>query len=763
MKKQFIFINIFLFCFCSNSALSKYWWQNSLASSRACAILNDTTFIIAGDDGKIIKSIDLGKTWHWIETFNRRDFLDMEFLGEKTGAIVGQNGIFLKSTDGGETWYIKNIASDTLRSIQILDDLNYYTAGNKGMILKSIDSGNTWHILYEEPGINIQKVKFYDEITGIAVCNMGTILKTTDGGINWQKIRNGTTNEIFKDIEFLEKSTAIAVYDSSYSGNSKSVKITEFTVEEINIPEIIWKIKLIDTNKLFLLSSFGKYFISDNKLNISSDGKINCDKFTLMNDTIHSSPGLIIVGTSKKGEILITSSGFDQSIAYSGDFGENFELLHWVNTVTAPGLQKTLYSTEIIDSNNIIISATANIIRSSDGGVIWDHSYPFKYKSGDKYTYPVSVFYCSHFKNTKEGIVIGEYNFINSELKSNALFTNDGGNSWEKDTNVKVLLTNMSFYLETEGFGAKQNLVHHTFDMGRTWDTVKVTSGTDYIRDLASIDRNTVYLVTNSNDKTDDTIKYKGGYVNYTKILKTENTFKTVDTLFKTDYLDMVLSKIIRYNENLIVALGIGYKLLVTKDAGKTCETIQIPVWLAQDILLKDENNWIVVGKNDSLCITTDGGDTWKTELLGMNVMVDSLNYFMDIKQFPNGDVLIVGKGRIVKGVWHDENTDVEEPEVEYDFNPYFYIRSLPNPASESARIELYGLYSVKGIPLSVKIFDIFGNEARDFSNEANANNNGISSIFNADFSGLATGVYFIQLVSGRYAKVSKLTIIGNN
>ena len=73
--------------------------------------------------------------------------------------------------------------------------------------------------------------------------------------------------------------------------------------------------------------------------------------------------------------------------------------------------------------------------------------------------------------------------------------------------------------------------------------------------------------------------------------------------------------------------------------------------------------------------------------------------------------------------------------------------------------IILYGLYSVKNNPLTVKVFSILGNEVADYSREENQANNGSTARFTVHISRLPLGVYILQYSAGGYQKSSLFAV----
>ena len=163
------------------------------------------------DSAYIIKSIDGGSTWNFIDMkAYATHLIDIYFLNKDTGFVTGsgllplQPAIILYTTNGGQNWSYK--FQDSLATggyagycwkIQHLTGQIYFAsiegsvpAG--GRILKSIDGGMNWNIIYIPHiiggGNGIQGVGFIDSLKGWAGGGFAPTYETTDGGLTWDTI-----------------------------------------------------------------------------------------------------------------------------------------------------------------------------------------------------------------------------------------------------------------------------------------------------------------------------------------------------------------------------------------------------------------------------------------------------------------------------------------------------------------------------------------------------------------------------------------------
>ena len=125
---------------------------------------------------------------------SKYNYNDMYFFNEKEGMAVGNEGKIIRTSDGGKTW--TTVASGTNQNIRSIEFINENTgwAAATGSLLKTNDGGSTWSVIIAPAAIpaarNIYSVSFRNENEGIAVCQGGGtngnfVLVTGDGGKTW--------------------------------------------------------------------------------------------------------------------------------------------------------------------------------------------------------------------------------------------------------------------------------------------------------------------------------------------------------------------------------------------------------------------------------------------------------------------------------------------------------------------------------------------------------------------------------------------------
>lgn len=186
----------------------------------------------------IIKSIDIGNTWQYIDMSGFANALvEILFLDENTGYVSGKNangGIILKTIDGGKTWneiFNTNIAGEYVWKLQILSSNPNCIFGsvetespNSGRLIKSFDAGATW-VGKNFPDVNVQAVGFLTENHGWMGGHSTGFYETTDGGDSWTNTTIGSNlNRIF----ILKDNLAYASGTTIYKFNDTNLATTNF-------------------------------------------------------------------------------------------------------------------------------------------------------------------------------------------------------------------------------------------------------------------------------------------------------------------------------------------------------------------------------------------------------------------------------------------------------------------------------------------------------------------------------------------------------
>jgi serine/threonine-protein kinase len=195
-----------------NAGLS--WKQindSFLTDSLYSLTINNYVAFAVGKNGAILKSTNQGNSWQPANNYNVTESLfDITFIkGTQTGIIVGSRGTILKSKDNGETWHpIQTNVSNLLYGVSFVNNQTGFAVGWDGTILKSTDQGESWILRPKITDNYLRDIEFFDEQTGIIACGGGEILQTNDGGETWTLIDGGVISGLYA-VRFLNEKYAM--------------------------------------------------------------------------------------------------------------------------------------------------------------------------------------------------------------------------------------------------------------------------------------------------------------------------------------------------------------------------------------------------------------------------------------------------------------------------------------------------------------------------------------------------------------------------
>jgi len=155
-----------------------------------CCIIGDSTIITTGNDGTILYSENMFRTWNKAEILARQHLNGIVHISGGKCIAVGDDGIILLGEESGKTWALQQTAiRDSLYDITLSDKGILYAVGNNGCVAQSTDKGITWSAEYYNELGNARKVVFHDSI-GIITGTGKTLLRSEDWGNTWQKIQH---------------------------------------------------------------------------------------------------------------------------------------------------------------------------------------------------------------------------------------------------------------------------------------------------------------------------------------------------------------------------------------------------------------------------------------------------------------------------------------------------------------------------------------------------------------------------------------------
>lgn len=125
-------------------------------------VLNQTTAVVIGNKGTILKTTDSGLNWIQKNSNTTNNLNAVSFRNEENGIVVG-NEVLCRTTDGGESWsattFSDNFISVAYRN-QYSTGLPIIIGGDNGKIVYSNNDGSSWSDTLFFPGWPVIAVGF---------------------------------------------------------------------------------------------------------------------------------------------------------------------------------------------------------------------------------------------------------------------------------------------------------------------------------------------------------------------------------------------------------------------------------------------------------------------------------------------------------------------------------------------------------------------------------------------------------------------------
>lgn len=446
-------------------------------------VTDEIGYIITNKE--ILKTTDAGENWTISKEISSAN--DLNFYNS-TGLIVGNSGYVIKSIDNGNTWSsISMGASDNYNSVNMInEDTIIISSSNK--IISSYDGGNNWES-YNITGYSVNKTFFINSKIGHAACNSGKILKTIDGGLNWYVTETVSYfPSDFFTIYFINNEVGFA--SREHNDILKTIDGGESWVEITNTSDAIYSFYFFDELNGYITGEYGVIFKT-------SDGGASWEwagfqSGRIDGTTIYSSYFIdnnfgFAVGL--RGRILKTIDGGNSWVQYAPIYNDIKQLDFVTNDIAYALVGNTFYKSinggykwselsppienvktqrfdfindttgfAIVGGSTGTSGNSGSVYKTIDGGITWNETH-------SSYQILDEDLYCIDFVNQDSGFVSGGYN-------RDAIFrTINGGIDWEKVASISF--GQIQFLNSKVGYGRNvgnlYNRIYKTIDGGSTW------------------------------------------------------------------------------------------------------------------------------------------------------------------------------------------------------------------------------------------------------------------------------------------------------
>jgi len=696
------------------------------------------------------------------------DLRSVNFFDRNNGWAVGAAGMIIHTSNGGTNWDVQNSnTTNYLYSVKAISATTAIVTGEMGIILRTTNGGMNWTSYTSSVNTILIAQYFINAQVGFVVPLLtGNLLKTIDGGLTWTTIQTGITYGVM-DICFINDNVGFIATGDTFSiagifrtddgGNtwvSQSIPTTYGFNGICARDTVAWAVgydgvilKTINNTKKWISS------VPGNVLTYSLNGV----------DFFNKNIGIAV------GEMGETKRTTDQGNTWTllmEDYDQN----------------KTINKVQMIDdSYGFLVGNKGKIMKTTDGGLTWKHV--------DNDIKP--TFWSVWFTDTNNGVAVGDSSTSAGGYTDAKVFsTTDGGNNWVlRQSIINATLLGVHFPTKSTGYAVGFNgsnaIYSKTINNGLTWTSGVINNFKGRLWSVFFYDANSGIAVGDSGIvmKTTD-----GGDSWARKISNTSNN------LFYVHFTYNILTNTPPADTGYIAfAVGGSGAYYKSKDYGESWNPITTPmsnysiygihavprkvIWLVGSsnniykstatgtfvkqilpsslyanwigVYASDENNACVIGEYGDVVVTTDGGNTWQSQIATKN----NLNAV----HFENKNVgWIVGEGGTILYTSNGGNIVEVKRDRQSNVLPSKYVisQNYPNPFNPTTTIN----FSVpKTSFVTIKVYDVLGREVITLVNENKPVGNYIVQ-FNA--SKITSGIYFYRMESGSFSETKKLLLL---
>jgi photosystem II stability/assembly factor-like uncharacterized protein len=734
---------------------------------RAASFLNMNVGYICGTYG-VTKTTDGGETFTEVGAgnFPYTELRDIHFFNENTGYVLGSySDAFAKTTDGGNTWVKSTtLPQDYYYDMIVFNEQRIIVSGSysgTSNIYLTTDGGATW-TASAAGSLSIFSMTFLDSLTGFAGSEGGMAYKTTDGGLSWNVVTtlNALPTDAFFSMFNEGSNLYVLSYDSTlYVSTDAGATFTSSQYLPSGNIAIVMRAGAVFGSTIYLAGDLGSFYKSTNN-GTSWQSPTKLAKVGYIQDVYANNSGKIIA----VGEPSIPST-IGEQIIVSDDGGQNW------TSISLSSLDADLRSIKMIDANTgYTVGSSGSIWKTTNGGYDWN-----------LYSSPTTeqAFNAVDFYNAQYGMTAGN----NGEVWK----TTDGGTTW---TSLTGLIPSDYFngiaMIDSISALAIGFSVYKTTDGGLTWTTISPTFPDSPLSKIKMFNQSVGVIVGPTGFFGFNPFVYKttdGG--------DTWNSmnfpFSTTDKLYNVEF---------RTADDIVV-VGNNGGVFHTSDNGATWTQFNLGLmnFFSGQMLgvAFSGPNEVVVGGAASQLIKVELNNVVPVELVSFTCEVSNPNirlHWITASELNNQGFEVErktsesnlwqtignvpGRGTTTNSTDYYFNDDNLAPavynyrikQVDYDGsieysqvinadlttpNTFRLEQNYPNPFNPSTSIS----YSIPNNSfVTLKVYDILGNEVATLVNQTQAAGN---YIFSFDASNLSNGVYLYSIKADNFSDVKKM------
>ncbi len=468
-----------------------------LSKLEAIAVDPSGTAWAVGDKSGILHSDDFGGMWSILEPPAADPvFRDVLILPGSGGAQALLAGTDLHlTTDNGQTW--TSTGFDEIYDfggLQALDAQTFLAFAKKGMA-RTEDGGSTWQELPYPGDVSFGNPPhgfFISESEGwmVEFALNSRVFHTTDGGTTWTQA--GTQTFTFaRGVHFFDDQHGL-ILDNDFLYESMDGGLSWTAVNPTEFP--------IPRGLLVASDDFWVVTCGNGSIQYTEDA----GGTWLQISPLSYSPSLQAAASLNAEQFWI--AGSYSTIVWTDDFA-NF-------TEQVPGVKAPFHSIDFLDDQQgLAVSTEGHVVRTFDGGAIWENITPDDFSSNQTPLAQVYIesedavwastysggqmYFSSDFGDSWQALgaaggsdfrfqKTGPQEFFAIEYNGKFYHSTDGAMSWTLMEDLDGIFEDLFFHNPQDGWLAgRDGQLLHTTDGGQTWQTVQ--PGSDSLEDFGLI------------------------------------------------------------------------------------------------------------------------------------------------------------------------------------------------------------------------------------------------------------------------------------
>ena len=166
---------------------------------RAVWAINQDTFLVTGENARVLKTNDGGKTWSQKYVRTAAYAYDLKFQ-TKYGVAVGKDFMIISSTNYGESWTLDTTAplGKSIHSVAIMPNGQCWAAADSGYLLHKHLTEKKWQLLKHPSVCNFKAIQTFGDSVLLIVGSVidtfqpnnikNSIIKSTDNGQTFNEV-----------------------------------------------------------------------------------------------------------------------------------------------------------------------------------------------------------------------------------------------------------------------------------------------------------------------------------------------------------------------------------------------------------------------------------------------------------------------------------------------------------------------------------------------------------------------------------------------